>query len=68
MKISTTTVRVILDAAIDHSVIRGTLTAPTGDRRDLHGWLELNPALEAMLDTRADHAPNATNGATNTNR
>jgi hypothetical protein len=69
MKISTTTrQRVILDATIDHSVIRGTLTTPTGDRRDFHGWVELNTALEAILDTRADHAPNAPNGATNTNR
>ena len=50
--------RVILDAAIDRSVIRGTLTAPSGDRRDFHGWLELNTALEAMLDTGADQAPN----------
>ena len=50
--------RVILDAAIDGSVIRGTLTADSGDRRDFHGWLELNTALEAILDTRADRARN----------
>jgi hypothetical protein len=62
MTISTTTRRVILDAAINRSVIHGTLTAPSGDRRDFHGWLELNTALEAILDTGADHAPNATNG------
>ena len=42
--------RVILDAAIDRSVIRGTLTAPSGERRDFHGWLELSTALETILD------------------
>ena len=57
MKIATPKQRVILEAAIDGSVIRGTLTAPSGDRRDFHGWLELNTALEATLDTRADRAP-----------
>jgi hypothetical protein len=57
MQIATPKRRVILDAAIDDSVIRGTLIAPSGDRRDFHGWLELNTALEAMLDTGADHAP-----------
>jgi hypothetical protein len=50
--------RVILDAAIDGLVIRGTLTADSGARRDFHGWLELNTALEAILDTRADRARN----------
>jgi hypothetical protein len=50
--------RVILDAAIDRSVIHGTLTAPSGARRDFYGWLELNTALEAILDTRADRARN----------
>jgi hypothetical protein len=49
---------VLLDAAIDRSVIRGTLTAPTGARRDFHGWLELSTALEAMLDPGGDHRPN----------
>ena len=49
--------RVILDAAIDRSVIHGTLTAPSGGRRDFHGWLELNTALEATLDARAGRAP-----------
>jgi hypothetical protein len=56
MQIATPQQRVILDAAIDGSVIRGTLTAPSGERRDFHGWLELNTALEAALDTRADRA------------
>ena len=51
--------RVILDAAIDHSVIRGTLTAPTGERRDFHGWLELSTALEAILDRGADDERNS---------
>jgi hypothetical protein len=48
--------RVILEAELDRSVIRGTLTAPTGNRREFHGWLELNTALEAMLDTDAENA------------
>ncbi len=45
------TQRLILDASIEHSVIRGTLTAPSGDGRGFYGWLELNTALEAMLDS-----------------
>jgi hypothetical protein len=57
MNTATPTQRLILDAAIDRSVIRSTLIAPSGDRRDFHGWLELNTALEATLDTRADRAP-----------
>lgn len=48
------TQRVIISAAIDRSVIRGTLTAPTGER-DFHRWFELNTALEAILTTGADH-------------
>jgi len=47
--------RVILDAAIDRSVIHGRLTVPSGDRRDFHGWLELSTALETILDPEADH-------------
>ena len=43
--------RLVLDAALDRSVIRGILTATTGERREFHGWLELNAALEAMLQT-----------------
>ena len=57
MNIATPKQRVIVDAAIDGSVIRGTLTAPSGERRDFHGWLELTTALEALLDTGADYAP-----------
>ena len=53
MKIAGPKQRVILEAVIDGSVIRGTLTAPSGDRRDFHGWLELNTALEAALDPAA---------------
>ena len=30
----------ILDAVIDAFVIRGALTAPSGARRDFHGWLQ----------------------------
>ena len=55
MKTATPKQRVIVDAAIENSVIRGTLTAPSGARRDFHVWLELNTALEALLgvsDTR----------------
>jgi hypothetical protein len=51
--------RVILDATIDRSVICGTLTAPTGERRDFHGWIELSTALEAILDPGADHERNS---------
>ena len=40
MKLVTRTQRVILDAATNASVIRGTLTAPSGARRDSHGWLQ----------------------------
>ena len=47
---------VILDAAIDRSVIRGTLTASSGERREFHGWLELNTALEAMLGAGGERA------------
>jgi hypothetical protein len=65
MEITTRKRRVILDAAIDRSVIRGTLTAPTGERRDFHGWLELSTALETILDPGADQRPDslATSGA-----
>jgi len=41
--------RVILDATLEHSVIRGTLTAVTGEQREFHGWLELHTGLEEML-------------------
>ena len=50
--------QLILDAAIDGSVIRGTLTAPTGKQRDFHGWLELNTALQGMLHAGAGSMPN----------
>jgi hypothetical protein len=45
--------RLILDAAVDASVIRGTLITPADGKRDLHGRLELNTPLEAILDTSA---------------
>jgi hypothetical protein len=57
MKSTTPTRRVILEAAIERSVIRGTLTGPAGERREFHGWLELNAALEAILDLQAGRAP-----------
>jgi hypothetical protein len=47
---------VILEAAIDRSVIRGTLTASSGERREFHGWLELSAALEAMLGAGGERA------------
>jgi hypothetical protein len=50
--------RVILDAAIERSVIRGTLTATTGERREFHGWLELNTGLEAILNLDDDVSRN----------
>ena len=40
MKIVTPQRRLTLGAAIDRSVIHGTLTAPTGDRRDFHSMTE----------------------------
>lgn len=40
IKIVTPRRRLTLGAAIDRSVIHGTLTAPTGDRRDFHGMTE----------------------------
>jgi hypothetical protein len=50
--------QLILEAAIDGSVIRGTLTAPTGEQRGFHGWLELSTALEVILTSgRGDHSP-----------
>ena len=51
MEIASARQRVILDAILDHSVIRGTLTVPTGERREFHGWLEFNTMLEAILGT-----------------
>jgi len=56
MHTTTPTQRVILDAAIERSLIRGTLTAPAGDQQEFHGWLELNTALEAILDLQAERA------------
>jgi hypothetical protein len=53
------TQRIILDAAIERAVIRGTMTVATGERRTFHGWLELNAALEAILERGADAARNA---------
>ena len=47
---------VILEAAIERSVIRGTLTASSGERREFHGWLELSAALEAMLGAGGERA------------
>ena len=52
--------RVILDAAIERSVIRGTLTPATGARREFHGWLELTTALEAILTDGANPVRNLT--------
>jgi hypothetical protein len=46
MKLVTRTQRVIIDAAIEVSVIRGTLTGPSGARRAFHRWLALSTSLE----------------------
>ena len=62
MKSTTPTRRVILDAAIERSVIRGTLTGPAGERREFYGWLELNTALEAALDLPGGRAPGTSAG------
>jgi hypothetical protein len=42
--------RVILDGALERSVIRGTLTAATGERREFQGWLELDRGHILTLD------------------
>jgi hypothetical protein len=63
MKIVTPTRRVILEAAVERSVIRGTLTTATSERREFHGWLELNTALEAMLGGRGAPGHDETRGA-----
>jgi hypothetical protein len=52
--------RLILDAAIERRVIRGTVTRAAGERREFHGWLELNTALEAILNLDADAARTVT--------
>ena len=43
-------------ARAQRSVIRGTLTGPTGERREFHGWLSSNTALQAILATGAEDA------------
>ena len=53
--------RVVVEAALERSVISGTMIAPTGERRDFHGFLELATALEAALaPTRDDRHVNST--------
>jgi len=47
----------VLDAALDRSVIRGILTAATGERRESHGWLELNAALETSCARKTQDLP-----------
>jgi hypothetical protein len=39
--------RVIVDAAIERSLIRGILPATTGERREFHGWLETPRARQS---------------------
>jgi hypothetical protein len=41
--------RVVIDADLEGSVIRGTLTEPSGAQREFHGWLALTAAIEAAL-------------------
>jgi hypothetical protein len=38
--------RVSFEAVIACGVTRGMLTASSGERREFHGWLELNTGLE----------------------
>ena len=52
--------RLILDAALDGSVISGTLRDPSGDARPFYGWLELNTALEAAFRREPDEQSAAT--------
>ena len=59
--------RVILDATLERSVIRGTLTPVTGERREFHRWLELNTALEATLQASAARAHGNRPGAIRAN-
>lgn len=49
--------RVVIDADLEGSVIRGTLTEPSGAQREFHGWLALTAAIEAALlrDETADN-------------
>jgi hypothetical protein len=63
MQSTTPTRRVILGAAIERSVIRGTLTGPAGGSREFHGWLELNTALEAILDLQGGRLPDTSAAA-----
>jgi hypothetical protein len=46
--------RLVIDADLEGSVIRGPLTEPSGDEREFHGWLALTAAIESALrDKRA---------------
>jgi hypothetical protein len=63
MQSTTPNRRVILDGGIEGSVIRGTLTGPAGERREFHGRLELNTALEAILGLEPGRAPDHSPGA-----
>jgi hypothetical protein len=67
MQSTTPTRRLILDAAIERSVIRGTLIGPAGERRESRGWLELNTAPEGTLDP-AGGAPDTAAGPPAPNR
>jgi hypothetical protein len=54
--------RVILDAAIDRSVIHGTLIAPSGARRDFHGWPETSKAHNRPARRRRERGPDHDTG------
>jgi hypothetical protein len=41
--------RLVVNAELERSVIRGTLSDPTGAEHEFHGWLALHTALEAAL-------------------
>jgi len=63
MQSTTPTRRVIRDAAIERSVIRDPLICPGGERRAFHAWLELNTALEPILDVQTGRVPDSAAGA-----
>ena len=52
----------ILDAAMAGFSITGTLTTPSGVRREFHGWIELTTAIEALLASEESSLPSANAG------
>ncbi len=52
-----TSQRLIVEASIEGSVIRGTLMTETGAERRFHGWLEFYTAIESALWPSGDRSP-----------